>query len=119
MGLSIDSVVRPGVTLTSDTARDINRFIKGGISNTDELVQVKRDLSRINYAELIYKTRRELKNRPLKSGSVLAVAEGRKMVKQVEDQAVEKARRLVEVANLKLRNSYNRQFFEAAKESRK
>ncbi|RKF64261.1 hypothetical protein OnM2_020017 [Erysiphe neolycopersici] len=119
VGSSIESIVRPGVTLTPDTVRNINSFIKWGISNTTELVQVKKDLRRTKYAERIQKTRRAFKNRPLKSGGVLTVAEVRKMVKQVEDQAVEKAIRLVEVTDLKLRNSYKRWFFEAAKEARK
>ncbi|RKF56160.1 hypothetical protein OnM2_083043 [Erysiphe neolycopersici] len=57
VGSSIESVVRPGVTLTPDTVRDINRFIKWGISNTAELVQVKRDLRKTKYAERIQKTR--------------------------------------------------------------
>ena len=47
------------------------------------------------------------------------MSEGRKMVKQLDGQAVEKARRLVEVADLKLQNSYKRWFFKAAEESRK
>ena len=60
-----------------------------------------------------------MKHRSLRSGGVLSISEGRKMVKQLDGQAVEKARRLVEVADLKLRNSYKRWFFEAAKEARK
>ena len=95
VGSSIERIVRPGFTLTPDAVRDINRFFKGGISNTAGLVQTKRDLSRTKYAERTQKTRRALKYRPLQSGGVLSVAEGRNMVKQVEDQAVEKARRLV------------------------
>ena len=47
------------------------------------------------------------------------MADGRKMVKQTEDQAIEKARRFVEATDLKLRNRYKRWFFEAAKEARK
>ena len=47
------------------------------------------------------------------------MADGRKMVKQTEDQAIEKARRLVEATDLKLRNRHKRWFFEATKEARK
>ncbi|RKF63370.1 hypothetical protein OnM2_025080 [Erysiphe neolycopersici] len=44
VGSSIESIVRPCVTLTPATVKDINRLIIGGISNTAELVQVKRYL---------------------------------------------------------------------------
>ena len=55
----------------------------------------------------------------MKSGGVLSVSESRKIVKQLDGQADEKARRLVEVAGLKLPNSYKRWFCETAKEARK
>ena len=60
-----------------------------------------------------------VKSWPLRSGGILKVADGRKMVKQTEHQAIEKARILVEATDLKLRNRYERWFFEAAKEARK
>ena len=41
------------------------------------------------------------------------------MAQQAEDQGVEKAKLLVETADLKLRNRYKRWFFEAAKEAGK
>ena len=47
------------------------------------------------------------------------MADGRSMVKQTENLAIEKARMLVEAADLKLRNEYKRWVFEAANQARK
>lgn len=50
---------------------------------------------------------------------MLSVAKGRRIVKQVGNLEVEKARKTVEEADAKLQISYKRWFFEAAKEARK
>ena len=45
--------------------------------------------------------------------------DGRSMVKQTENLAIEKARMLVEAADFKLRNGFKRWVFEAAKQAHK
>ena len=92
LGSNIERIARPGAILTPEAVSDINHFIKGGFSNTAELIQVKRDLGRTKYAERVQKSRCALKNRPFRSGGVLSVADGRSMVKQTENLAIEKAR---------------------------
>jgi hypothetical protein len=60
-----------------------------------------------------------MKNTPLQSGGVLTVAEGRRMVQQREEDQVAKAMRVIEAAELKLKNATKKNAFEAAKKARK
>ncbi len=46
-------------------ADDLERFIRGAITNTTELIQTKRDLGRTQLAERIQLARRAGKNRSL------------------------------------------------------
>jgi hypothetical protein len=60
-----------------------------------------------------------MKNTPLQSGGVLTVEQGRRMVVQRQEDAVAKARQLVQAVELKDRNVRKKVFFEAAKVTRK
>ena len=60
-----------------------------------------------------------MKNTPLKSGGVLTVADGRRMVEKRGEDQVAKARRILEAAETKARNARKKVFLEAAKEARK
>jgi hypothetical protein len=55
----------------------------------------------------------------LKSGEVLTVEHARKIVRQKEDDTLEKAQRVVECADAQVRNMYKKLFAEAAKLARK
>jgi hypothetical protein len=77
------------------------------------------DLKRTKMAEEIARQRRSQKNQQLKSGGVLTVEHARKIVRQKEDDALGKARKLVERADIQVRNTYKKLFAEAAKVARK
>jgi hypothetical protein len=51
----------------------------------------------------------------LKSGGVLTVERAHKIVRQKEDDSLEKARRVVERADAQVRNVYKKLFTEGAK----
>ena len=70
-------------------------------------------------AEEVMRQRRSQKNQQLKSGGVLTVEHAHKIVRQKEDDALGKARRLVEQADIQVRNIYKKLFVEAAKVARK
>ena len=99
--------------------KDVERFVKGALTNTAELIQTKRDLGRTRYAEQIQKQQRALKNSQLQSGGVLTVDQGREMVLQRKESELIKAMKVVEAAQLKARNASKRCFNDAAKEARK
>jgi hypothetical protein len=97
---------------------NINRFVRGALSLASELVQTKRDLGRTRYAQQIAQQRRAMKNTPLKTGGVLTVAEGREMVQQKEQDHLDKARKMVEAADLKEATARKRVFEAVAKTAR-
>ena len=70
-------------------------------------------------AEEISRQRRSQKNQQLKSGRVLTVEHARKIVKQKENDMLGKARKLIELADVQIRNIYKKLFTEAAKVARK
>ncbi|KAI1107604.1 hypothetical protein F4804DRAFT_296520 [Jackrogersella minutella] len=109
VGRRVEAFMETSSVITPEAARDINRIVKAN----------QRDLCRTRYAERIRKQHRAVKNTPLKSGEVITVAEGRAMVKQREDNLLEKTRRMVEAAELKLKNDHKKWYFEAAKKARK
>ncbi|KAI1106884.1 hypothetical protein F4804DRAFT_299367 [Jackrogersella minutella] len=115
----VEAFMETSSVITPEAARDINRIVKASISNTAELILAKRDLGRARNAERVRKQRRAVKNTPLKSGGVLTGADDRAMVKQREDNLLEEARRIVEAAELKLKNDHKKWYFEAAKKARK
>ena len=103
----------------SSLGKDVERLVKGALTNTAELIQTKRDLGRTRYAEQIQKQRRAMKNSQLQSGGVLTVDQGREMVLQRKEDKLSKAVKVVEAAQLKARNTIKRCFNDAAKEARK
>ena len=106
----------PEMDIPDTLSNNISRFVKGSLISATELIQVKRDLGRTRYAEQVQKQRKAMKNTPLQSGGVLTVEQGRRMVVQRQEDAVAKARQLVQAAELK---DYKIFFFEAAKVARK
>jgi hypothetical protein len=109
----------PEMDIPDTLSNNISRFVKGSLISATELIQVKRDLGRTRYAEQVQKQRKAMKNTPLQSGGVLTVEQGRRMVVQRQEDAVAKARQLVQAAELKDRNARKKLFFEAAKVARK
>ena len=102
-----------------ERAADIQRFIRGSLINATELIQTKRDLHRTQFAQEVAKRHRALKHSSLKAGGVLTVAQGRQMVQRREDEALAKARRVVEAAEVRAHNKMKAAFFDAAKLARK
>lgn len=102
----------------SSFAADVKRFCKGARSVTNELLQVKRDLGRTEYAKQQAQLRKANKNSVLQSGGVLTIEEGRELVRQKEVNKEADARRLVEVADKKFRIKRKRHFEAAAKLAR-
>jgi hypothetical protein len=99
--------------------RTLDRFVRGALTQGTELLHTMRDLKRTKVAEEITRQRRSQKNQQLKSGGVLTVEHARKIVRQKEDDALGKARKLVERADAQTRNMYKKLFAEAAKVARK
>lgn len=114
----IQKAIKESVKMDPALALKINRFIKGSILNTTELLQVTTDLSRTRLAERVAKQRRAAKNTPLKSGGILTVADGRRMVQQLAEDEVMKARRIIEVAEERFRKATRNCYKEAAKKAR-
>ena len=77
-------------------SKDMEQFVKGVLINTAELIQTKRDLGRIWYAEQIQKQCRAMKNSQLQSGGVLTADQGREMVLQCKENELFKAMKVVE-----------------------
>jgi hypothetical protein len=99
--------------------KTLDRFVRGALTQGTELLHTMRDLKRTKVAEEITRQRRSQKNQQLKSGGVLTVEHARKIVRQKEDDALGKARKLVERADAQTRNMYKKLFAEAAKVARK
>ena len=115
----LQHVLREDEDLDPKLSQDLGRFIKGSLSLVSELIQTKRDLGKTRLAERLVKQRRALKNTQLKSGGVLTIAEGRYMVRQREEDEVERAKKVIEAAELRVRNARKRFFSEVAKEARR
>jgi hypothetical protein len=98
---------------------NLGRFIRGSLIAATELVQTKRDLSRTKKAEQASQMRRASKNRPLKSGGIISVADGRRMVQQKENNALSRAQKVIDTAEKRQRNYAKRTFQDAAKKARK
>ncbi|KAI1174238.1 hypothetical protein F4777DRAFT_580160 [Nemania sp. FL0916] len=104
-------------TLDPTLAKAIARFLEGSVTNTAELLQVKRDLGRTRVAEKLARDRRAAKNTPLQTGGVLTVRDGREMVVHKAEDELAKARRAVEAADLRHYNARKRFFYEVAKKA--
>ncbi|OWT42563.1 DDE superfamily endonuclease domain-containing protein [Pochonia chlamydosporia 170] len=104
--------------LMASISTDIDRYVRGTLAMSTELVQTKRDLGRTKLAETVAKRRRAMKNKTLQTGGVLTVAEGRRMVQRRVDADLAAARRRVQAAEQRARNGYKRWFEATAKEAR-
>ena len=85
--------------LKPDIEDNFNRLIRGSTIDSTEMVFIRKDLSRTQLAE---KRRRQAKTKPntvLQGLGTLQVAFAREMVKQKDDEALAKARQLVEAAD--------------------
>jgi hypothetical protein len=92
----LDDFLQEDTVLDDEFKYNLGRFMRGSLIAATELVQTKRDLSRTKAAELASLNRRAMKNRPLKSGGVLSVDDGRGMVTQRAENDILKAKRLIE-----------------------
>ena len=99
--------------------RTLDRFVCGALTQGTELLHIMRDLKPTKMAEEVLHQHRSKKNQQLKSGGVLTVEHARKIVSQKEDDALGKARKLVEWADTQIRNMYKKLFTEAVKVARK
>lgn len=104
--------------LDDELSYNLSRFIRGSLIAATELIQTKRDLSKTKKAERANQLRRASKNKPLKSGGILTVEEGRRMSDKAGADEIARARRLVEAAEKKAHNNAKKVFFEAAKKAR-
>jgi hypothetical protein len=116
---NLETVLKRDGEVNPTFAHDLTKFIKGSLTMATELIQTKRDLGRTRKAEDTRKRRRLIKNTPLQTGGVLTVADAREMIQHREEDEVEKARKILEAAEAKVRRAYKRWFEEAAKEARK
>ena len=115
----LDSFMQQDETLDEEFSHDISRFIRGSLILATELVQTKRDLGRTKKAEEMQRLRRAFKNKPLKSGGILTVAQGRQMVQQKANNDLKRAQQLVKAAEQKQHNYIKKVFFEATKTARR
>ncbi|KJZ72821.1 hypothetical protein HIM_07765 [Hirsutella minnesotensis 3608] len=104
--------------LQKDFLASMGQFIRGAISNSTELIQTKKDLSRTQLAEKTRRQRRAMKNTSLQSGGVLTVAQGRQMAARKADIELRKAQRKVEVTQTRYDNALKKWYLEAAKKAR-
>ncbi|KAM4061289.1 DDE superfamily endonuclease [Hirsutella rhossiliensis] len=74
---------------------NLQRYVKGAISQGHELKQTMVDLYNTKLAEQQRQGRKKYKNRHLQSGGVLTVDEGRAIAKSKEDIRIAKAEKLV------------------------
>ena len=102
----------------SNVARKFNALFKGARVGAYEVLQLKRDLGRTELAKKTALQRRASKNIPLQSGGVLAIEEGREMVRQKDLDREAEALRVLEAANKKRYNARKRVWEAAAKLAR-
>jgi hypothetical protein len=93
----------------------LDQFVHGAVTQGTELLHTMCDLKRTKMAEEITCQCRSQKNQQLKSGRVLTVKHAHKIMVQKEDDALGKVRKLVERADIQLRNMYKKLFAETAK----
>ncbi|KAM4058340.1 DDE superfamily endonuclease [Hirsutella rhossiliensis] len=74
---------------------NLQRYVKGAISQGHELKQTMVDLYNTKLAEQQRQGRKKYKNRHLQSGGVLTIDEGRAIAKSKEDIRIAKAEKLV------------------------
>ncbi|KJZ68915.1 hypothetical protein HIM_11701 [Hirsutella minnesotensis 3608] len=106
------------ILLEEDFLASMGQFIRGAISNSAELLQTKRDLSRTQLAEKTRRLRRAMKNTPLQSGGVLTVAQGRQMAARKAEVELQRAQRKVDATRTRYDNALKRWYLETAKKAR-
>ncbi|KJK73638.1 hypothetical protein H634G_11103 [Metarhizium anisopliae BRIP 53293] len=115
----LDYTLQQDDSIDPEFSYNIGRFIRGSLIAATELIQTKRDLGRTKKAELISQRCRAMKNRPLKTGGIISVANAREMVRQKAFDEVDKARRVIEAADKKRHNLVKKAYFETAKKARR
>jgi hypothetical protein len=73
----------------------LDKFIRGSVRQSTELLQNTRDLSRTRLAEQMQSERARYSRRSLQSERILTVEDGRHMVRQLDDDERAKAERLL------------------------
>lgn len=107
----LTAIIDQNKALSPTFKRKVTNYIKGGQIAATELIRIKRDLGRTQYAETIKRQRRALKNRPLQSGGVLKVSHARPMVQKKEEDDIKQAREKVEKADSKAKNAAKNTLF--------
>ena len=82
---ALDAYMTNDEPLSPTVIHGIHRFMHGSITQSTELIQVKADLGRTRMAEEQRQARRRSSNRPLQTGGVLTVADGREMVERKKE----------------------------------
>ena len=85
-----------GEPLSEEAVEGIYRFTRGALVQGTELLQTRQDLCRTELATAARKARRVEKNRHLQTGGRLTVADGRNMVKKIEENELQKAQAIIE-----------------------
>jgi len=70
-------------------------FVQGLLIQGTELLQTMKDLKRTKLAESVRQNQRAYSNRPLQTGGVLTVTEGRAMVEKFKEDERSKAEALI------------------------
>ena len=107
----ISEVLEADDSIDDDFAYNISRFVCGTLIAASELVQTKRDLGRTKAAQILAQQRSASKNRPLKSGGILSVADGRQMVKKKDEGRAQELQRTLNATKKKECNFQKRIFF--------
>lgn len=97
----------------------INKFIKGALTNTAELIQAKIDLGRTRHAERVKKQRRNTRNYQLQHGGILEVEKARHMIKDRADEEEAKLRRKIKARERKQQQQFKAWFNATAKRARR
>ena len=96
----------------------LGQFIRGSLIQSTELLQTMRDLKRTKLAEEIRQQQKAYSKRPLQTGGVLPVSEGRAMVEHFKEDERAKAEALIKRLDEKLHKQHEKWYFEAAKKAR-
>jgi hypothetical protein len=85
----MERIIGADPNISLGKAELLNRFIKGALFSAAEGIQIKKDLSRTQYAAAVRSQRLASRNQKLRSGSVLEVSQARNMVqRREEDEAI-------------------------------
>ncbi|KFA48277.1 hypothetical protein S40293_10138 [Stachybotrys chartarum IBT 40293] len=115
---AIEAAIASDPNFSPSKAALLGRFIKGALFNAAEGVQLRKDLSRTDYATAMRSKRRSTKNHKLQAGGIMTVREAREMLVQRKEDDIIKAQRIIKAHEKKRLNSAKRVFTEAAKKAR-